>query len=225
MSVTLMRSCWGVLLALGVIGAYASAATKETAESPKCGIFHIDVKGDQPVQAITLPPSGTCVLKKINGFPVPDPGCTPGAVNPTLTDAVLKDKRFSTDCVRDKAKTEDEKKITYRWYKIEEPAEDKGPRQTCELDHLISLELGGADTLDNIWPQCGPSGVALDDRYFKQKDAVEDYLAWLVKNDRMDLEEAQKGIASDWTQYLEKAKEAACHDHKCNDNKLPPPRH
>ena len=27
-----------------------------------------------------------------------------------------------------------------------------GP-QGCEIDHLISLELGGANTEDNLWPQ------------------------------------------------------------------------
>jgi len=49
------------------------------------------------------------------------------------------------------------------------------------LDHLISLELGGADTLDNIWPQCGPSGVALPQRFFKEKDTVENFLAMQVR--------------------------------------------
>jgi hypothetical protein len=71
---------------------------------------------------------------------------------------------------------------------------------------LISLELGGADTLENIWPQCGPKGVVLRNRYFKQKDIVENYLAREVKAGRMDLSEAQRGIAQDWTQYLDAAR-------------------
>jgi hypothetical protein len=66
------------------------------------------------------------------------------------------------------------------------------------LDHLISLELGGADTLDNAWPQCGPSGVALPQRFFKEKDTVENFLAMQVREGRMDLSEAQKGIATDY---------------------------
>ncbi|MGI4756509.1 MAG: hypothetical protein ACRYGF_06635 [Janthinobacterium lividum] len=40
-------------------------------------------------------------------------------------------------------------------------------------------------------------------RYFKRKDQVENYLAGEVRADRMSLEEAQRGIATDWTQYLE----------------------
>ena len=76
----------------------------------------------------------------------------------------------------------------------------------CELDHLVPLELGGADTLDNIWPQCGPSDVALAARYFKEKDMVEDWLTDQVKTQQKDLGEAQKAIATDWTQFLGLAK-------------------
>jgi hypothetical protein len=73
------------------------------------------------------------------------------------------------------------------------------------LDHLISLELGGADTLDNIWPQCGPSRVKLATRYFKIKDGVENYLAAKVKAGEISLQDAQRGIAADWTQYISDA--------------------
>ena len=178
----------------------------------------IDPKGDRPMLQVHLPPAQTCRkdLQK-NGFPVPDPACTPGAINPTLTVDVLKDSRFKTGCVRDQAEAEsrpaprpDErpgpaKTDTYDWYSVSRPEGNQGQNQICELDHLISLELGGADTLDNIWPQCGPPGVTLDNRFFKEKDTVENYLAWMVKHDQMDLVDAQKGIASDWTQYLDDA--------------------
>jgi hypothetical protein len=49
------------------------------------------------------------------------------------------------------------------------------------LDHLVPLEMGGADTIENIWPQCGPVGGTLRQRYFKQKDVVENYLTARVK--------------------------------------------
>jgi hypothetical protein len=83
------------------------------------------------------------------------------------------------------------------------------------LDHLVSLELGGADTLDNIWPQCGPDEVSLSERYFKLKDTVENYLARQVKNGQMELAAAQQGIATDWTQFLSDA-QSACPDGHCN---------
>jgi len=92
------------------------------------------------------------------------------------------------------------------------PTNNKGANQTCELDHLVSLELGGSDTLDNIWPQCGPAGAVLRARFFKQKDVVENYLAMRVRDKTIALSVAQRGIAEDWTQYLN----AACEVQHCD---------
>lgn len=75
----------------------------------------------------------------------------------------------------------------------------------CELDHLVPLELGGADGIGNIWPECGPDSATLENRYFKIKDRVENYLADEVKAGRIPLDTAQRSIASDWTQYLDDA--------------------
>jgi hypothetical protein len=73
---------------------------------------------------------------------------------------------------------------------------------SCELDHLVPLEMGGADSPDNIWPQCGrtPGGR----NYKDVKDIVEQYLTVKVVLG-MDLASAQKGIAADWTQYVDEA--------------------
>jgi hypothetical protein len=143
-----------------------------------------------------------CKLASSGNYSRPDPKCTPGAVNPTVDLAVLQSGKFKTGCERDSATSSTKKQTTYVSYAIKKPAKNTGKSQTCELDHLISLELGGADTLDNIWPQCGPSGTVLAKRYFKIKDAVENYLAAQVKNGDMSLGDAQHGIATDWTQYI-----------------------
>ena len=167
-----------------------------------CSRLNIDAEGAEPLKTVSLPPSGTCKPLVKNGLPLPDPSCSPGAINPTLTLEVLKTKGFTTKCVRDQASSATEKQQTYRWYKIAKPAHNSGSTQTCELDHIISLELGGADVLENLWPQCGPTRAVLNKRFFKQKDAVENYLAREVKAGRMDLSAAQHGIAEDWTQFL-----------------------
>jgi hypothetical protein len=159
----------------------------------------------QPTDSKALGPSDAshgCTTQTKHGFPVPDPKCTPGAVNPSVTVDVLKDPKFRTECVRNCSTTESDKNSTYAQYGIPHPANNEGASQVCELDHLISLELGGADTLDNIWPQCGPNQAVLAKRFFKQKDAVENFLAEQVKTGVMDLEKAQTGIATDWTQFL-----------------------
>jgi hypothetical protein len=186
--------------------------------------LRVDANGSEPLRAATLPPQAQCVPVIKRGFPTPDPNCTPGAINPTLTLQVLTSRAFKTGCVRDQATSAEQKRKTYHWYRIRRPANNTGKNQICELDHFISLEIGGADTIENIWPQCGPSRrVALSKRYFKQKDIVENYLAWLVKNRRMFLDEAQRGIADDWTQYRDDAT-AACPGGQCRDENLPPLR-
>jgi hypothetical protein len=158
---------------------------------------------------------GPCSVRVKNGFPLPDARCSPGAINPTITLAILKDPEFRTGCIRDCATSSSQKANTYGAYGIAHPARNSGNSQTCELDHVVPLELGGADTLDNIWPQCGPTGAPLPQRFFKEKDIVENYLASQVKSGRISLIAAQTGIAKDWTQFLHQAK-TDCESKKCD---------
>ena len=199
--------CWGPACA-------QQPNTPELIRPAVCDQLNIDGRASSPLRAVTLPPQQSCTTHTSNSFPIPDPNCTPGAINPTLTSVVLKDPRFTTRCIRDAATQEQEKTTTYEWYNLPHPSNNSGENQICELDHLISLELGGADTLDNIWPQCGPSGVALPQRFFKEKDTVENFLAMQVREGRMDLAEAQRGIATDWTQFLDQARRA-CPEGRC----------
>lgn len=151
------------------------------------------------------PADATCRTRMRNGYPEPDARCTPGGVNPTVTADVLRDPAWRTKEVRNCAESEAQKHAAYAWYRIEKPRVNSNENQVCELDHLVPLELGGADGMGNIWPECGPDGVTLKQRYFKEKDMVENYLAGEVRAGRMPLSDAQKGIASDWTQYLNDA--------------------
>lgn len=150
----------------------------------------------------TEPVGTSCRIGLNDGYPVPDPRCTPGGINPSVSLDVLRDPRWRTRSVRNCENSEAQKHIAYRWYDVQKPRINSNQNQVCELDHLVPLELGGADGLGNIWPQCGPDAVTLNERYFKQKDHVENYLAEEVKSGRMALGSAQRGIASDWTQYL-----------------------
>jgi hypothetical protein len=178
-----------------------AAATKVTCDT--CPVASVQPKASQPFG--TADTSHGCATRTSHSLPVPDPKCTPGAVNPTVTPQVLQNTAFRTECIRDCSTTETDKSATYGLYGIPHPAKNEGKTQTCELDHLVPLELGGADTLDNIWPQCGPSSVALAQRYFKQKDMVENFLADQVKSGQMELKKTQAAIASDWTPFLSEA--------------------
>jgi hypothetical protein len=66
-------------------------------------------------------------------------------------------------------------------------------KEACEVDHLVSRELGGADAIDNLCPQ----------RYTQhpgahEKDRLENRLHKEVCNGMITLDEAQQAIKSDW---------------------------
>jgi hypothetical protein len=61
------------------------------------------------------------------------------------------------------------------------------------LDHLIPLELGGDNTIENLWAE-----AASPKSGFHEKDLVENYLHIQVCSGAMTLDEAQKIIATDW---------------------------
>ncbi|MGI4829495.1 MAG: hypothetical protein ACRYFU_15060 [Janthinobacterium lividum] len=161
------------------------------------------------------PADQSCQPTVRDGYPEPDQRCTPGGVVPGVTAETLRRPDWSTRCIRNCQSTERQKHAVYAWYGLLAPTGNSGQTQVCELDHLVPLELGGADGMGNIWPQCGPQDVTLRARYFKQKDIVEDYLAARVRAGAMPLQEAQRGIAADWVQYLTIAK-AACRGSRCD---------
>lgn len=67
----------------------------------------------------------------------------------------------------------------------------------CEVDHLISRELGGADWMSNLWPQ--PWDQA------RLKDRLENRLHKLVCSGELDIRTAQREIADDWVaSYLKR---------------------
>jgi len=63
-----------------------------------------------------------------------------------------------------------------------------------EIDHLISLELGGSNDIRNLWPE------SFDTQPWNAhtKDKLENRLHRLVCDRTLSLGEAQAAIASDW---------------------------
>lgn len=225
--ISVIKSLGAALFVLAITGPCENAVARKltAAQVAACTrTLHIVTTDDHPLGMIWGQSAGRCHTQIRNGFPVPDPGCTPGATNSTVTLDVLKSPKFKTGCVRDHATSAHQKITTYGWYAVTKPAHNTGANQICELDHLVSLELGGADTLDNIWPQCGPDGARGLKRFFKQKDRVEGYLAAQVRANAIGLEVAQRGIAQDWTQYLNDANNWAASKagHKTKKKKVTP---
>ncbi|MGO4535146.1 hypothetical protein [Leifsonia sp. 2MCAF36] len=68
--------------------------------------------------------------------------------------------------------------------------------KTAEYDHLVSLELGGTNSVSNLWPE--PNAAAAKG-VNNPKDPVENALNQAVCTHKVTLAAAQQAIAADWT--------------------------
>ncbi len=122
---------------------------------------------------------------------VPDSIKTPGAVLST-NKAVICVSGY-TKKVRNVPQSL--KKEVYRVYGITHPK----PRE-YEVDHLISLELGGSNSIRNLWPESyitSPLNAHI-------KDRLENKLHQLICSGQITVEKAQHDIAKDWVAAYQK---------------------
>jgi hypothetical protein len=124
-----------------------------------------------------------------DGGQLPDRVCTPGAIDPAVTQQNIHSticRSGYTKTVRPpESQTERAKfDVAYRAYHVRHSA-------TSELDHLVSLELGGANDIANLWPEVG--------KLPNPKDKVENDLHRAVCDGKASLATAQQAIATDWT--------------------------
>lgn len=115
---------------------------------------------------------------------LPDPSLTPGDTLPVATGDVC----ASGYAGKVRNVPESVKKSVYVEYKIVPKAGEH-----FEVDHLISLELGGSNSILNLWPEpyFGPNNA-------HQKDALENKLHLLVCQGKLTLPQAQSAIRTDW---------------------------
>jgi hypothetical protein len=69
-----------------------------------------------------------------------------------------------------------------------------GRRAEFKIDHLIPLELGGADTFDNLWPQSLRAKPYGADR----KELLTEVLLEKVRAGKMTLAQTQEKMRNDW---------------------------
>jgi hypothetical protein len=120
---------------------------------------------------------------------LPDRRCSPGAIDP----AVTQDDIQSTICVsgytsRVRNVPTSEKNAVYREYGITHHAP-----YSYEVDHIVSLELGGSNNIANLYPEAyaNPNGARI-------KDKLENHLHAVVCSGQVRLPEAQRAIAINW---------------------------
>ena len=114
---------------------------------------------------------------------LPDSVLTPGIFDSTATVDMICQKGYSATVrhVTDKQKDE-----VFKEYNITRSG-------SYEVDHLISLELGGSNDTRNLWPEAysGIWGARV-------KDVLENRLHTLVCDGKVSLREAQYDISHNW---------------------------
>jgi hypothetical protein len=140
------------------------------------------------------PPARSCHALGAGVYARPDPRCTPGALNPLVTQATI----GSTICragwtatVRPpESVTEPEKLASMAAYGVRGAS-------SYEYDHDVPLELGGAvNDPRNLWPE--PDYPQRAGFYANPKDRLENALKRLVCEGAISLAVAQRAIAADW---------------------------
>jgi hypothetical protein len=109
---------------------------------------------------------------------LPDPTCTPGDVATNHLNIICgsstRDRRNVPDATKEKV---------LKAYGME--------HGDLEIDHLVAIEIGGSNSMLNLWPEKAP-GYGL-------KDIVENWTHRQICSGKMSVERAQLQMAIDWT--------------------------
>ncbi|MDR3642463.1 MAG: hypothetical protein P4L74_02430 [Candidatus Doudnabacteria bacterium] len=118
---------------------------------------------------------------------LPDSSCTPGAIIATATKDQICSSGYSKS-TRDVS--ESTKNQVYAEYGITAHAAGQ-----YEVDHYISLELGGSNDIANLWPEAAEPKPG-----FHEKDEVENFLHDKLCSGQISLPEAQELISNQWVE-------------------------
>jgi hypothetical protein len=141
------------------------------------------VRKTQPPSKTLGPRSKTSGCVAHGGLP--DLACTPGAAFTGASRAKICKLGYSKSVRYVSSST---KSRAYLEYGI-----TSHTRGQYEVDHLVSLELGGANTISNLWPEAAEPIPG-----FHEKDLVENYLHRQVCNGELSLAAAQRQEATNW---------------------------
>lgn len=131
------------------------------------------------------------IATSVTAQTLPNPNLTPGKADPSLTKNVICSPTFRTSSIRNVS--ESTKKQVYSIYLAKNHLGRCVGDEGCEVDHLISLELGGSNDIQNLWPE---SYAGTNNAH--TKDKLENKLHSMVCKGQISLEQAQKEISTDW---------------------------
>ncbi len=122
----------------------------------------------------------------VGGVALPNRALTPGSVFPTATTSRICITGYSSTV---RSVSDNLRASVYARYGIAFPPASG----TYEADHLIPLELGGDNSIANLWPEPQQAGAG-----FPRKDVLENHLHALVCSGQLALRTAQLAVATNW---------------------------
>lgn len=183
----------GILVVLGVVAlvllaiALLSARSRGPADADNGPSRGAPAGGAPARPGSSAAPAGEdpAALRAARPPILPDPALTPGAA----LDVTAQDVCVPGYSRRVRDVPSAVKRQAYAEYGIasHEPGE-------YEVDHLISLELGGSNAIRNLWPE----SYRTRPWNARTKDRLENELHRLVCAGQLDLVAAQQEIAGDW---------------------------
>jgi hypothetical protein len=143
---------------------------------------------------------GLCTVSTCWADDIPNLTTTPGSVRAGLT----KDQICTIKWGQDERHVTEEMKLEvfkrYGYTGNDDPKCIPAGKRNCEIDHLISRELGGADEVINLWPQSYGSTPWNAVR----KDRLENRLHQEVCAGRLTLAGARAMMVKDWREAYKK---------------------
>ena len=122
---------------------------------------------------------------------LPNRQLTPGSVYTTVTVKQICTTGY-TETVRSVSAST--KKKVFDLYGLD-PKSDR-----YEVDHLVSLELGGNNDIKNLWPQ----SITTEPYNAKKKNVLENKLNDLVCSGKLTIKQAQNEIKTGWIKAYSK---------------------
>ena len=159
------------------------------------GLVYSTASGDR-VQPMPAP--GSCRYRGHGLFAEPDLRCTPGALNPAVTQAnidetICRPGGYTRSVRPPESVTEPEKRAEVAAYS------NSAPLSAVELDHAVAVGVAGAvKDPRNYYPESNYPGVSPDSYFHNPKDVLEQRLHDLTCRGRMPLAEAQTALATGW---------------------------
>jgi DMSO/TMAO reductase YedYZ molybdopterin-dependent catalytic subunit len=195
----------GLMALAAVLLAGCTASPGHAATEPSAGYVRTGKGWETAGIQGPIPGPGTCHYRhNTTGDLLPDPACTPGAIDVAVTDrdlnrTVCRKGGYTASVRPPRALTDAIKMKILAAYGIPERE-----TQNYELDHLIELAAGGSSDVRNLWPQPDTTKRYPRSQYVRNdKDVIEAYTFHAACAGIVKLSDVQRKMSTNWTTAIE----------------------